>query len=1019
MISFSENCVGERCDRSHITSMLFFGLFLQRIVHEMDTELITSRNMTIKSGKRLLSGFKRETWYFAHFHKRPDLEFLRSQRIHVSSESIIGKTWLRLFLTREQAEFLVEKMSADLVEVSPDQKIFDTVDTSKGERLKASGEDQEIGFAVECSPGFRLTLDGGDVTDAGNGLFVVKFDSSDPKIEEKLRELAKLEQVFSIERIPPVEYTNRWAVPFVQDNSISEMLEIESERRINAKGLNGEGITILVSDSGLDVNNTFFYDPETELETNKILVNHRKVVYYGTNDDHFDQHECCHGTHVAGTVAGKAICTDCPETLYPGVAPSAKLAFVKRPMTGSQPSLHIEIMEMVNASICSCSWGEALGYFPVLRNTWDKAMLDNPDKLAIFAVGNAGEDGFRIAVPGQAKNVLSVGAVTSLSTSLVEKIVTLEIQEITSSLYEFVLPCFTPAKAGDVFDKQEGCVASNCYQTVTFTNMDNFEALVMGLPFNEKSYLITDVPLEQFFAELDARLPSIWGIFDDMHIVDRRFHVLLTTETAESMSTINTLTVTSVSLPPGTHAPALTMASFSSRGSGDTGILKPEVVAPGTFMKSAGGQHPDATTPGHEHLALMEGTSQATPLVSGSAALIKQYFLDGYYCTHSKDPKCSMTIGSCALRGMIVASADPLESEYDRFGELKPFLLMKPLGSAGFGLVNLANVLPFSGSDDFSLYVVQDVEIKHGEYLVAKLLVNPTANTRDLRIVMTYLDHSLSPESYVPLAVDLDLYVKIPSGEVLFGNSNFNDEPEHFSTVERVLIRNADLDNGEYLIYVHSHDPYKLGVKFSVVCTGPLDKEQREIVFKPAERSELFCMNGGTLSTDNTCQCPEGYLGHLCTLEQASSAFHSELLHNNPVRFRFDVPTEVGNYYLIALHHSERKPQRAILYLSTSTPNAVYPSDFETIIPYSKSCMVKVLSGARISGMIVNLDVDTDEIVVGVDPVNGSYPDTKPTDPDSPKSPRTMNFGAGVAGWVIAAVALVAVIVLLVILCVC
>ena len=441
---------------SHITFMLLFALFVRKIVHELNSELVTTRNTTIKSEMRLLSGFKDKTWYFVHFPQRPDLDDLRAQNIPVSSESIIGKTWLKLFLTSEQAGFLVERMSAELVEVSPGQKIFDSVKKSDAKSLQSSDDEREIRFAVECSHDFTLTVESGTVTKAGDGMFVVTFDALDSNIKEKLEEIAKLEQVSSIERLGPVKLFNRWAVPFVQDNSIAETPAIESERKINAQGLNGEGITILVSDSGVDVNNTFFYDPNVELETNKVLPNHRKVVYYGTSDDHFDHDSACHGTHVAGTAVGKAICTDCPETLYPGAAPEAKLGFVKHVATGLLPMPHLEIMEKVNAVICSCSWGISQGYDAVFGNIWNKAILQNPDKLFIFSSGNRAEIDIRGAFPGQAKNILTVGAIKSLSTTVIEHLLKITFTGVEGDFYEFVLPWFTPVKSGDVFTKQEG-----------------------------------------------------------------------------------------------------------------------------------------------------------------------------------------------------------------------------------------------------------------------------------------------------------------------------------------------------------------------------------------------------------------------------------------------------------------------------------------------------------------------------------------------------------------------------------
>ncbi|MEM8532696.1 MAG: S8 family serine peptidase [Chloroflexota bacterium] len=71
-----------------------------------------------------------------------------------------------------------------------------------------------------------------------------------------------------------------------------------------------------------------------------------------------------------------------------------------------------------------------------------------------------------------------------------------------------------------------------------------------------------------------------------------------------------------------------TLASFSSRGPTDDGRVKPDVVAPGTFILSVrAAQAPDSSfwLGFNEHYAYTGGTSMATPLTAGSAALVREW----------------------------------------------------------------------------------------------------------------------------------------------------------------------------------------------------------------------------------------------------------------------------------------------------------------------------------------------------------------------------------------------------------
>lgn len=89
------------------------------------------------------------------------------------------------------------------------------------------------------------------------------------------------------------------------------------------------------------------------------------------------------------------------------------------------------------------------------------------------------------------------------------------------------------------------------------------------------------------------------------------------------------------------HPPLLgpDVAYFSSYGSLLGGQIKPDIVAPGVNVLSAGsnqkrsvGTSSNATCPVSPPLTLLDsGTSMATPAAAGNAALLRQYFVQGFY----------------------------------------------------------------------------------------------------------------------------------------------------------------------------------------------------------------------------------------------------------------------------------------------------------------------------------------------------------------------------------------------------
>ncbi|KAJ1419189.1 peptidase S8/S53 domain-containing protein [Ochromonadaceae sp. CCMP2298] len=179
-------------------------------------------------------------------------------------------------------------------------------------------------------------------------------------------------------------------------------------------GLDGSGIIIGVSDTGIDEASCYFWDSKGVVTRSNVSspvtdLSHRKVVQYITYSESQGDYTDGHGSHVAGELAGTW--NPLIPIYYRGMASGAKLAFFD---IGTYiPFIYLSVgifgtAYAAGARVHSNSWGGGYLYDAFTIET-DRFLYEKGDFLAIFAGGNAGSAGASSVVsPGLSKNALAV-----------------------------------------------------------------------------------------------------------------------------------------------------------------------------------------------------------------------------------------------------------------------------------------------------------------------------------------------------------------------------------------------------------------------------------------------------------------------------------------------------------------------------------------------------------------------------------------------------------------------------------
>ncbi|MBN8597393.1 MAG: S8 family serine peptidase [Planctomycetes bacterium] len=192
---------------------------------------------------------------------------------------------------------------------------------------------------------------------------------------------------------------------------------------------------------------------------------------------------------------------------------------------------------------------------------------------------------------------------------------------------------------------------------------------------------------------------------------------------------------------------------FGGTGPTTDGRRKPEIAAPGSLSSAVNG-----TGCG---VGGQAGTSMATPVVTGMASIIRQYFTQGFYPSGTANPSDARTPSGPLLKSMLLNSAV-------RMGTQASY----PNDTAGWGRL-LGDRAVYLPGDSRTLLVRDQLNnapgaLSTGQIRYIRFVVTP--GNEDLRATMSFHDAPGSVASTSPVVNNLNLTLIAPGRIDYLGN---------------------------------------------------------------------------------------------------------------------------------------------------------------------------------------------------------------------------------------------------------
>ena len=247
--------------------------------------------------------------------------------------------------------------------------------------------------------------------------------------------------------------------------------------------------------------------------------------------------------------------------------------------------------------------------------------------------------------------------------------------------------------------------------------------------------------------------------------------------------------------------------------------MKPDLIAPGYTILTARAHPSD----GQDSVWQTFGTSFSSPAAAGNAALVRQYFEEGWYPCGSKGCGKKISPSGTLVKAVLMNGGRRL-NQVQKVPNGPILENIEPYdNNQGMGLIQMRDSLPLKTKNDFNVIAIDNYTILDGRrrdiLIKAK---NSKCSSPELSVTLAWYDAPGAPGCVQCLMNDLDLNVlEVNTNGRMNGKWIFPNGIRRRNTKNNVERIRTIISAGKlYRISVKARNLSEADAKFSLIATG-------------------------------------------------------------------------------------------------------------------------------------------------------------------------------------------------------